>query len=511
MTERLREELLRVGENVAPLHVPGDLWARGRRARRRDRLVSGGVVLSVVGLIFAISVAGWPGMGGGGNVAPVAPGGDQAGAVPSTLYALPERLLVDNPGDGASDWGGAQWSPDVAETDLSIGRASVAFAAKSMGGVALPVVVTAADGAYHPLVLPGWSPGNLVGFMNQAHDVALALSPDGRSLAYPWWDPTAPLDGPMPSGLRIVDLVTGELREIPLLGQDGVYATNVAWSPDSRWLVWRGEALPKWTPETVGGGEDVAGRVAPGATVSEAVPLPARRQTTAVAISNDGVVALFAPGRRWQTWDGEEVAQGKAGFPEGGGSAAYSPDGTSVALSTRLDAYGEPQPGTSWFLDPRSGKLSERPLAEGLDLYPDGAEFRPLGWISDHLVVAMVSPAEDTVGMDRRYDARIVVMTAPSQPRSRWTYRLLTGFEQSMSGPFAGHATPPYADTVSVAVDLMTLENPAGEFPPPDWPWSDESKALIVGLCVAGLLGCLLLGRRWLRGSHHTLGWRRTV
>jgi hypothetical protein len=500
MTERLREEMLRVGETAPPIHVPGDLWALGRRARRRDRLVSGVVALSVIGLIFAVSMLGWPGLGGRADVAPVSPAGDE-GAVPSTLYGVPVRFLstdIDRYEVGAS------WSPKIAEPDLAVGRASVAFAVKWESQQTLPMVVTARDGAYHPLVLPGWSGASLMAYMNSASDIALALSPDGRSLAYPWWDPKAPLDGPMPAGIRVLSLETGDIREIPLLGEDGVYATNVSWSPDSRWLAWRGIASPNWTLQSTGGGDYVAGRVAPGGKVSESIPLPARRQSTSVAISNAGVVALFTPGKRWQTWDGGVVAEGKAGFPEADDAAAYSPDGTSVALSTRLDAYGTPEAGTSWFLDPSSGDLSERPLAEGLDLYPEGAEVRPLGWMDDDRVVAMVTGPQGGHS-DADSSARIVVMTAPSESRSEWTYRMLTGFDRSVSGPFAGYLSMPYSRTVTVAVDLMTLEHPTADFPPPDWPWSDERKALVIGLSVAAVLGCLLLGRRWLRRSRRTL------
>ncbi|WP_182920340.1 hypothetical protein [Nocardioides cavernaquae] len=174
MTERLREEMLRVGDTAPPIHVPGDLWALGRRARRRDRLVSGVVALSVIGLILAVSMLGWLGLGGRGDVAPVSPAGDE-GAVPSTLYGVPERLT-------SNEEAGTVWKSNVAEADLAIGRGSVAFAA---GGSPLPVVVTAADGRYHPLVLPGWIGSTIAGaMMNPA--VPLALSPDGRQLAYAW-------------------------------------------------------------------------------------------------------------------------------------------------------------------------------------------------------------------------------------------------------------------------------------------------------------------------------------
>lgn len=506
MTEKLREELLRVGDSVAPIHVPGDLWARGRRARRQARVLSGVVALSVIGLIFAVSMMGLPGLGGHADVAPVTTP-DGAGAVPSMLYAVPERFLVDNPGteDGSTD---AALSPKVAETRLAIGRASVAFAPETMGGVSLPVVITARDGKYHPMVLPGWSGASLMAYMD-SHAVALALSPDGRSLAYPWFDPKAPTDGPMPSGIRVLSLETGKIREIPLLGGDGVYAKRVSWSPDSRWLAWRGSEAKAWTRSHTSGADPVAGRIAPEATSSEPIEVHGLRESTAIAISDEGAVALYG-GKRWQVWDGEVLAQGKARFAEADDTAAYSPDGTSVALSTRLDAYLEPGAGTSWFLDPTSGKLSQRPLAEGLGLYPKGADVRPLGWIDNDTVVAMVTPPDGktaaTTLSSGRYGARLVLMTAPSKPHNTWTYRMLTSYDATSSGPFAGFFAGPYVNTVTVAVDLMSLDKPTADFPRPDWPWSDERRALVIGLSIAAGLGCLLLASRVLRRRRGVLG-----
>jgi hypothetical protein len=481
MTERLREEMLRVGDAVPPIHVPGDLWARGRRARRRDRVVSGVVALSVIGLIFAISMAGWPGVGRG-TVAPVTPSGG-AGAVPSTLHGVPQRLLRSTEE--------RSWDPDRAEIDLAIGRASVAFTVGE--GDFGPVAVSARDGRYHLLELPGWI-GTGIGAASDG--AALALSPDGLQLAWAWWDPSAPESGPMPGGVRIANLETGAVRTISLKGKDGVIVSALSWSPDSRWLAWQGREQNIWTTGRTGSGPDsaVAGRIAAGATVS--TPVPLGRASASIAVAPSGELLLIGS-EGWRTWGGKVVGRGSVlsnpelDLPSDGRAGALAPDGIGAALQTFSPS------GSANFLAPgRKHSAGTPPRAVvsrelPLDSYPEGAIVDPLGWIDSDHVVALVTPAHGVSESGWTYGEKaLVLMSAPWAEED--SFGLVTSFDEE-------YARTGWIQNLTIAVDLMTLEHPTEDFPAPVWPWSDEHRALVIGLSVASGFGLLLLGRRWLR------------
>lgn len=149
------------------------------------------------------------------------------------------------------------------------------------------------------------------------------------------------------------------------------------------------------------------------------------------------------------------------------------------------------------FLDPRTGAVVGRPLAAGLGLYPEGATLQPLGWIDARTAVALVSPAayvDPEGGGWTSEDPHVVLMTAPSRPRDEWTYRVVMRLDEDVRGIVPG------TGSLSVAVDLMTLDEPTRSFPGPDWPWSDERRAVVGGLAAVGVLALVLLGvRRWLR------------
>ena len=108
---------------------------------------------------------------------------------------------------------------------------------------------------------------------------------------------------------------------------------------------------------------------------------------------------------------------------------------------------------------------------------------RPLGWIDDDLVVSEVQPV--TAADQPEGDAQIVVATRAVSQTS--TYRIV-------GRPPAG-----VGDTLSVAVDLMTLARPTVHRPEPRWPWSDERKAVVGGVAALVLLGGGLVMLRWRR------------
>ena len=132
-----------------------------------------------------------------------------------------------------------------------MGIASIAIANPSGA-----FVVTADDGAYHRLDLPGFDPSVYDDpEVRRTGMVGLSLSPDGSRLAYGWHAPlpdaTGQEHGFVPSGVRILDLGTGRVRDVPEdrapPGEFNLSAQNqgfpwgrvpygLRWSADGRYL-----------------------------------------------------------------------------------------------------------------------------------------------------------------------------------------------------------------------------------------------------------------------------------
>lgn len=480
MTDALREELARIGEAAPRATVPGDVWTRGRRARRRDRVVAGAAVLSVLVVLGGLGLV--LGLPGGSDVPPTAPG---VGAVPSVIHTVPTRLA------GFVEGSDERWAPSVAETDLAIGRASVAFASSEYQP--LPVIITAADGAYHLLNLPGWLGSSLAG--TQVGSASLALSPDGRSLAWGWYDASTRGSDMVKAGVRVVDLTTGRIRSIPLSGGRGVAVGSVRWSPDSRWLVWQGMEMKTWEKNATGWKRNAAGRIAPGSVSSEAIDL-SRGGSEQVAIDNRGTVSWVD--ERIAGWSSVD-AHGRMSrvtdvlTNERGAAAAVSPSGRSVAL-----AEGQPTPYASFFqwthlavpggdAVPFIGRR-DLPAAD----YPEGATVEPLGWLDDAHILELVTAAHDvepgsgwTLG-----GTELAVVSVGGGAESAYDVvaRIERGDEQSGQ-----------VRELTVAVDLMSLDHPTRDFPAPEWPWSDERKVAVfggAGLAVVAVLVFVVSYRR---------------
>src|SRR5690606_22964331 len=204
---------------------------------------------------------------------PVGPADDapEGGAIPSMIHGVPERLVQFGER-------GLSWDERVRESDLAIGRASVSFVSGTGSG--LPVAITADDGRPHLLDLPGFVGIDISAQLPLSDNAQpIALSPDGHHLA---WAYGLPAEGrqdydPVPAGVHVADLETGEVREVDLRpalteGQ-AVIPTAIVWSPDSRWIAWQGREMRQWNAS--GAGSDLpnlAGLVAPGSSTSTALP-----------------------------------------------------------------------------------------------------------------------------------------------------------------------------------------------------------------------------------------------
>lgn len=133
MTHQLRDELARIAERSPAIHTPADAWSRGRRARQRDRIVAGAAVFALVLVLGGIAaLVGDPST----RIAPASPP-DGEGAVPSTIYSVPGHVQ----------------DSEALTSDLAIGQGALAFVTDDRD---LPVVVSARDGSYAVLDLPGW-------------------------------------------------------------------------------------------------------------------------------------------------------------------------------------------------------------------------------------------------------------------------------------------------------------------------------------------------------------------
>lgn len=322
-TDELRRELDRIAETAPSADVPHDTWTRARRSVVRDRVAVAAAGFAVVATVAA-GVTWLPDR----LDPPVAD--SSALGVPDHLYFVPNRMSERDSDDGS-------WLRDEVEdavTGIEVGAAAwVTY-------TGLPVVVDASDGDYHLLDLPDFA-GNNEAFARALGTPVVALSPDGRQLAYGYavFGPDSDTE-PIPSGVRVIDLGTGKLREIPVEGAAGTAVSRIDWSPNGSWLAFAGWQHGTWTSETMGTASGdtadtgpVVGRVSPGATEAETRPITS--DDGGLAVDDQGTVTWFAGGLK--AWDQDGVTPGGRGN-QGLKNALGT---TSDGLAVRLDVDGD--------------------------------------------------------------------------------------------------------------------------------------------------------------------------
>jgi hypothetical protein len=327
-------------------------------------------------------------------------------------------------------------------------------------------VVTAGDGQPRLVALPGFvgpsSSASLLG-------AGFALSPDGRYLAYGFAIGFDRWGTPSVTGVRVLRLSTGSIRTIalPRVAQ-GTQVRLVTWSPDGKWLAWYGQQAVKWNSsgETFQG--ELRGRIAPGSTSSDPLPSPDRADL-AMAIDDTGRVALMTHDRlRLVAVDGpvssEAIVYPGARVLGNPPQLAFDPSGQSLAVAATAPAIGT-------YVLALQGLTFRRALLPRLG--PDGATIDPIAWLPSSQGRVSVAEVHGIDG-DTVLPGRLVL--------TRW----LRG---RGAATVVGDVDGPVAAPVSVATDLMTVDQPTHTYPAPHWPPAPGSRLVPVCLGITTALG----------------------
>jgi hypothetical protein len=444
VTERLHDLLERLADDAPPPRLDHDLFRRAQRARHRDRiLVTAGAVALVVLVVAGMSILSAGGKWRTDTVTPVTE--NDTPAMPSHIYRVPEHVN------------------DV-EDDLTIGPVAVAFY-----DYEIPVLVSAVDGRYHRVHLPG-----LVRFAYMVDDRMMALSPDGTKLAYAWHAAVPKTDNPrVPSGVAVLDLMTGEVRRYARPGGQGVEAHRISWSPDGRFLTYMLRTHKVWNDGSASGEMRIE-RLDLHNAAATVIPFP--RADGAPAVSDDGRVGIVGFDFAW-SWDPDhrpQLTKVEIGRPMG--TIAWSPAGTRIAVGS--DNGNEDAPIVVTDPQDNSRLKFDRP---GLN--------QVAAWLDDsHIVVLHIErealrPDQETEVPDRSLQVVDV---------DRRTIRTRLSLGQA-------------ADEYTFATAL--LQRPSRDFPEPDWPpnWGAIATTAAptgLALLLAYAAGSLVLQRRRKRDSN---------
>ena len=218
MSDQVRDLLTRLANEAGPPPHDPTLWQRARRARRRERLLAGSAAVAAVVAVAIGSISGFSALRASTPETANRPDGAQASSVPT--------LVGDPAGTGGLPL----------RRHLAVGTAALAIANDTSA-----FVVTEAGGVLHRLDLPGFDAPL---YDRGGADVSgIALAPDGTRLAFGWHGPDDAK--PLESGVRIVDLRTGEVTTLPRpslyveQSKPRLLTWGFSWSPDGRYLFTR--------------------------------------------------------------------------------------------------------------------------------------------------------------------------------------------------------------------------------------------------------------------------------
>jgi hypothetical protein len=438
VTERLHDLLERLADDAPPPRVDHDLFRRARRARRRDRMLGGAVALVVL-LVAGMSVLNAGGTWRTDTVTPVTE--NHAPAMPTHIHRLPDHV------NGVED-------------NLAIGPVAAAY----YGDSEAVVLVSAVDGRYHRVRLPG-----LNEFADMMDDRMMALSPDGTKLAYAWNAAVPKTDNPrVASGVAVLDLMTGEVRRYVRPGGRGVEAHRISWSPNGRFVAYMLRNHKVWNGASAGGEMRIE-RLDVHNAAAAVIPFP--RADGSPAVSDDGRVAIVGFDFAW-SWDPErrpQLTRVELGRPMG--TIAWSPAGARIAVGS--DNLNEDAPIV--VVDPRndSRRKVDRP---GLN--------QVVSWLDDsHIVVLHVEP--QALGAEPETDAPDRSLQVVDVDRGTVRTRLPLGQA---------------SDQYTFATAL--LQRASRDLPEPDWPpnWGAvATTAIKIGLALllaSSVAGSLRLQRR---------------
>ena len=447
MTQELRDLMHRVADDVPPVHVDDDTWTRARKARRRGLVAAPALAAALV--LGSVTVGLQPGwLPGTSEVVPAAPEEAGEGAVPTHIHAVPERL---------EQWREDETWSDPREDVSVVTRASAGYVTTSGGAV----LVSAQDGVHHRVDLPGFNDR----WVGRSEDgPVLAISPDGRKVAY-FWRERVPDDGPrVPSGVRILDLASGEGRAYPLPGGLGIRVNSLGWSPDGGFLVYRAGVLDRIDAS---GGFSTSGyrleRL--DVTSGDRVVVPGRlgRVVGAAAVAKDGTVSVAA-GSTLFVWKDDPIGRrNQLELPgDFSGGSAWADDGARVALGSIVPIDGVAVASPWRDTVDSQGGLEEQTI-------------QVLGWIGPDHVVAVRHPGSWT---------QATLDLLPVGP----------GQERTVAVVDSGVPL----DSFTVATDLVSMDRPTVEFAAPEWE-RDMTRWWIGGgvlVLLAGAAGLVVVRRR---------------
>jgi hypothetical protein len=341
----------------------------------------------------------------------------------------------------------------------TVRRASAGYVTAGGGAV----LVSAGDGVHHRVDLPGFNDRWVT---MQEDGPVLAVSPDGRRIAY-FWRERVPDGGPrVPAGVRVLDLGSGEAREYPLPGGVGVRVGGIGWSPDGGYLVYHVAVLDRMDASGGYSTSDYRLETLDVRTGRRTVlPRAIARVAGGAAVAGDGSVAVAA-GTTLFTWSAsQEPPVQRQGLPADlSGPSRWSDDGRRVALGSIVPADGVT------VASPRADVVDSQGGTEPLTI-------QVLGWVGRDHVVAVRHPATWT-------EATIDLLPVH------------VGQERTVGVVDSGVQL----DSFTVATDLMSLESPTVAFDPPAWErdptWWWVGGGVLVLVVAAGIIVVLRRRRR---------------